>query len=164
MSPDNIYYIGQNLAVIAVVGSLIAILYQQLQANKIAKAELALDAWMQTGAMSYALADTPEKAEFMHKVLFQMAPLSPAEELRLRYVMSIIFGLRAAVYNLRTRGLVEDAAYNGVAATTRLYLRSPAVRREWVKSYCDGADPGFAAAVETMMRETKANASTTPQS
>ena len=40
MSLESIYYIGQTIAVIAILGSLIAIWIQQMQTNRIARADM----------------------------------------------------------------------------------------------------------------------------
>ncbi len=55
MTFEDIYYVSQIVAVIVIVATLIAILYQGYQTNKIARADLTLSMWMQTGEMHDAL-------------------------------------------------------------------------------------------------------------
>ena len=69
MTLENIYTISQIVATFVVAASLIAILIESYQTNKIAKADLTLQVWMATGAMQLSLADSPEKAEFFHRAL-----------------------------------------------------------------------------------------------
>jgi hypothetical protein len=67
MTLESIYYIGQTVAVVVIVLTLFAILYQCYQTNKIARADLTLNLWMPAGAAHYSFVDTPEKADFMHR-------------------------------------------------------------------------------------------------
>jgi hypothetical protein len=62
MTLESIYYIGQTIAVVVIVATLVAILYHGYQTNNIARAHLTLNMWMQAGATHYSFVDTPEKA------------------------------------------------------------------------------------------------------
>lgn len=55
MSLENIYYIGQAIAVVVIIATLIAILVQSHQTNKTTRANLTLTMWMQTGQMHYLI-------------------------------------------------------------------------------------------------------------
>lgn len=164
MTLENIYYIGQTVAVIAILASLIGIFYQGYQTNKIARAELTQSTWLQTGVMQTSLFDTPEKAELMHRVLFETGPITDVERLRLDAYLSIAVGTHEAAFNLHRRGLIEDGAYNRIAANTPRYMRVSTVRRWWRRRRGEGADPGFVALVDAIVEkyeaaETNASAS-----
>ena len=79
MTLDTLYYASQIVGVVVIVATLIAILWQGYQTNKIARADLTLSMWMQTGAMHYSLFDSPEKAEFMHRAMHGAEPLKNGE-------------------------------------------------------------------------------------
>lgn len=68
MTLESIYYIGQTVAVVVIVLTLLAILYQGYQTNKIARADLTLNMWMQAGAAHHSFVDTPQKANFMREI------------------------------------------------------------------------------------------------
>ena len=79
MTLENIYYLGQTIAVVVIVATLVAILYQGYQTNKIARADLTLNMWMQAGAAHYSFVDSPEKADFMHRALNDGGSLTEPE-------------------------------------------------------------------------------------
>ncbi|HXI85847.1 MAG TPA: hypothetical protein VNH64_00200 [Parvularculaceae bacterium] len=153
MTLEHIYYISQTIAVVVITATLIALFYQGYQTNKIARAELTLSMWMQTGAMQYSLFDSPEKAEFMHRALSGSAPLSEAEKIRFNTAISVGIGVHAAAFNLRERGLVESAAYEGTASSTKAYMASARVRRWWSLHRMGGYAAAFRAIVDAIAAE-----------
>jgi hypothetical protein len=82
MTLESIYYVGQTIAVVVIVATLVAIVYQGYQTNKIARADLTLTMWMHTGAAHYSFVDSPEKADFMHRALNDGGSLTEPEKLR----------------------------------------------------------------------------------
>lgn len=62
MTLENVYYLGQTIAVVVIIATLFAILHQGHQTNKIARAELTLNMWMQAGAAHDSFVDSSEKA------------------------------------------------------------------------------------------------------
>lgn len=107
MTLETLYFFSQIVAVIVIVATLIAILYQGHQTNKIARADLTLSMWMQTGQMQTALFDTVERANFMHRALYVATPLTDAEKNQLNTCLSLAIGTHEAAFNLRRRNLVE---------------------------------------------------------
>lgn len=155
MTLENIYTISQIVAALVVAASLIAILIELYQTNKIAKADLTLQVWLATGAMQLSLADFPEKAEFFHRALRQPETLTGPEKLRLRYALGVALGTHQAGFNLRKRDLIETGPYAILEETTRRYLRSPAVQDYWDKIGRNTADPDFRDLVDRMVNETE---------
>ena len=111
MTLEELYYIGQTVAVVAIFATLVAVVWQGHQATKVARAQLTLNAHMQTGMIHRELADTPEKAELMVRLLNQTTPLTPAEAVQLMNIVGIAIGAHEALFSLRIRGL----AYSGDA-------------------------------------------------
>ncbi|HBK92022.1 MAG TPA: hypothetical protein DDZ68_10165 [Parvularcula sp.] len=163
MSLETLYLFSQIGAAIVIIATLFAILFQGWQSNKIARADLTLDSWVQTGQMQYAFVDSPEKVEFLHRALFRDAPLTDAEETRFAFICQSSVGLHYAAFNLRVRGLIEESAYQRIALITRWYFSSPRVRVWWRKARARGYSPDFAAYIDTFVaeaerpRETPAN-------
>lgn len=125
MTLEEISYIGQAVAAVAVLVSLVAVYGQLQQNNKIARADLTHSIWLNAGGMNLSLYDTPEKAELMHRALYATAPLTEPEKLRLRSVISVALGLHEAAFNAHKRGFMEDGAYKALEQGARLYLLSP---------------------------------------
>ncbi|MFN0023126.1 MAG: hypothetical protein ACKVS5_04430 [Parvularculaceae bacterium] len=153
MTLEELSYIGQAVAAVAVVLSLAAVYGQVRQTNKIARAELTHSVWLQAGQMHASLYDTPEKAELMHRALFETGPLSDAEKLRLDIVIGMALGVHEAAFNIRQRGLIEIGAYNGLEMATRRYLRSSFVQLFWARRRNDGNDPAYVALLDGMVAQ-----------
>lgn len=163
MTLEEIYYIGQTIAVVAIFATLVVVVWQGHQAAKVARAELTLNAHLQNGMIHRELADTPEKAELMVRLLNQAAPLSPAEKVQLMNIVGIALGTHEALFSLRTRNLIEESTYRRLSNTSRQYLRSPNARRLWKTLRTQGSDPRFIAEIDAMVAginaEEAANAS-----
>jgi len=143
MTLETLYYWSQIVAVVAIVATLVAILMQAHQTNKIARAELTLSMWLQTGTMYWSLYDNPEKADFMERALNGQGPLTEAEKARLGSALGIVIGTTEAAFRLRARGLVEAAAYDRNLNTLIIYLKSRRVRKWWRNSRNSEFDPAF---------------------
>ena len=112
MTLEEISYVGQAVAAIAVLVSLAAVYGQLQQNNKIARADLTHSIWLSAGAMNLSLYDTPEKAELMHRALYSTGPLTEIEKLQMRSVIGVALGVHEAAFNAHKRGLMEDGAYS----------------------------------------------------
>lgn len=153
MTLEEIYYIGQTVAVVVIVATLVAILYQGWQTNKIARAELTLAMWMQAGGAHYSFVDSPEKAEFMHRALAGSAPLSEPEKIRFGNLLGYAVGAHEAAFMLRARGLIERLAYDRNEGLSRLYLQSPRVRKWWRTRREAKYDPQFRSMIDKIADE-----------
>lgn len=147
---ENIYYIGQTIAVVAIVATLLALLWQGRQTNRIARADLTLNLWVEAGAANYALMDSPEKAEFMQRALFGATPLSDAEKTRFGNLMGYVVGMYEGAFMLSKRGLIESAAYERSSGLVRLYFESARVRKWWKTRREYGYDPGFREIIDAL--------------
>lgn len=153
MNLEEIYYIGQTVAVVVIVATLFAILYQGWQTNKIARSEMTLSSWTQTGQTHYSLVDSPEKADFMQRALFGAAALTDAEKLRFGNLMGLAIGTHEGAYMLLQRGLIEHAAYQRSEGVTRLYMQSPRVRKWWRTRREFSYDAQFRALIDKIAAE-----------
>ena len=148
MTLEQLSSIGQLIAAVAVIFSLAAVYLQVRQTNRIARVELTHSVWLQGGQMNLSLYDTPEKAELMHRALYGTGPLSGAEKLRMRSVISIALGIGEAAFTLRKRGLIEGGTYKSFEATTQAYLRTAIVQQWWAESRSQGKDPAYVALLD----------------
>jgi len=153
MTLENIYYLGQTIAVVVIVATLVAIRYQGYQTNKIARADLTLNMWMQAGAAHYSFVDSPEKADFMHRALNDGGSLTDPEKLRFDNLLGYAIGAHEAAFMLRARNLVEAAAYDRSEGLSRMYLQSRRVRKWWRIRREYKYDPRFRAPIDAMADE-----------
>ena len=153
MTLENIYYIGQTIAVVVIVLTLFAILYQGWQTNRIARSDMTRASWVEAGQMHYSLVDSPEKADFMQRALFGEAPLTDAEKIRFGNLMGLAIGTHEGAYMLMQRGLFEHAAYRRSEGITRLYMQSPRVRKWWRTRREYSYDPKFRSLIDELAAE-----------
>ena len=153
MTLEAIYYIGQTIAVVVIVLTLFAILWQGWQTNKIARSDMTRSSWIETGQTHYSLVDSPEKADFMQRALFSEAALTEAEKLRFANLMGLAIGTHEGAYMLSQRGLIEQAAYLRSEGITRLYMQSPRVRKWWRARREYSYDPKFRSLIDKLAEE-----------
>lgn len=156
MTLENIYYIGQTIAVFVIVLTLFAILYQGWQTNRIARSDMTRSSWIEMGQTHYAFVDSPEKADFMQRALYGEAALTEAEKLRFGNLMGLAIGTHEGAYMLFQRGLIEHAAYQRMEGITRLYMQSPRVRKWWRNRREYIYDPKFRALIDKLAEEFEA--------
>lgn len=158
MNLETIYFISQIVAVIVIVATLFAILWQGRQTNQIARADLTLNSWVQTGQLQYSQIDSPEKVEFLQRALFGSAPLTDAEKLRFAYISECTVGMYYAAFNLRSRKLVEGSAYERLGGVVRWYFSSPRARKWWRAVRSQGFSPEFRQLIDKMVETIEAHA------
>lgn len=156
MTLEEIYFVGQTIAVIVIVLTLFAILYQGWQTNRIARSEMTLSSWLQAGQTHYSFVDSPEKADFMQRAMFGDGALTDAEKLRFGNLMGLAIGAHEGAYMLMQRGLIEHAAYRRGEGVTRLYMQSPRVRKWWRARREYSYDPKFRTLIDEMAEELEA--------
>lgn len=158
MSLETLYLVSQIVAAIVIIATLVAILWQGRQTNQIARADLTLSSWMQTGQMQYAQIDTPEKIEFLHRALFGAAPLTEPEKLRFAYICECTVGMYYASFNLRSRKLVEGSAYERLGGIVRWHFSSPRARKWWRGVRSQGFSKEFRQSIDAMIEAIEAPA------
>jgi hypothetical protein len=163
MTLESIYYIGQTVAVLAILASLAAVFIQMRQIsqqtrqmNQLARADLTMNVWMQTGTVNLSMVDSPEKADFLYRALIKNEPLTGPERFRFRYLMSIALGSHEAGFNLHRRGLIEEGTYAQMEATTLSYLQNPAARKWWRRYRLKRSDPEYIALIDRMVNDAEA--------
>lgn len=156
MTLEELYYVSQIVAVIAILGSLAAVYWQVRQTNMIARAELTHSANVQAAQMQMSLYDTPEKADLMYRALTGTEPLSDSEKARVEVALAVVFGTHQTAFDLRQRHLIEPGAYNGLEALVRVYLRSQHAQGYWKRRRNEGKDAKYVALMDGMIVEIEA--------
>lgn len=130
MSLEEAYYISQIVAVVAIIGSLIAIYFQQRQTNTIARAQISQGVSVNyQGTLRELMA--PELALIFRKVMFEPAPLSPAETTQILVYFNLTLApVRDAFHAVRD-GLVDARLLDDMSTNVCWYLTSPVFATEW---------------------------------
>lgn len=163
MSLEDIYYIGQTIAVIVIILTLFAILWQGWQTNRIARSDMTRSSWIEAGQTHYSFVDSPEKADFMQRALFGEAALTDAEKLRFGNLMGFAIGAHESAFMLLQRGLIEHAAYRRSEGISRLYMQSARVRKWWRSRREFSYDPKFRSLLDQIAAEFEKPAAPKPQ-
>lgn len=157
MTIETIYYASQIVAVIVIIATLIAILWQAHQTNKIARAELTLNWWMAAGAMNQSVVDSADKAAFMTRVFDPSATLSREDMTRLAFQMHTQVGIFQGAHTLRRRGLVEDTSFALSKRGMSRFLASAPVARQWWRGHRgDGYEADFQKIMDEIVSEAEA--------
>lgn len=151
MTLETLYLVSQIAGAVVIILTLFAILWQARQTNRIARAELALGSWTQTGQVRYAQVDSPEKIEFLHRALLGDAPLTEPEKLRFACICECMIGKCCAAFNLRSRSLVEGSAYERLGGVVRWRLSGRRVRK-WRRAVrSQGFSPEFRHTIDALV-------------
>ncbi|PHS22622.1 MAG: hypothetical protein COA85_11110 [Robiginitomaculum sp.] len=137
MTLESIYYIGQTVAVVIIIATLIALLYQSRQANRLARADMTQASWgtiLVTQAQMYS---TPESADLMQRGLYGAAPLTDAEKLRFSINMSNMLSAVESGDLLWRQGLFDETSHQRILRSMAVYFESPRVRKWWTRARKD---------------------------
>jgi hypothetical protein len=137
MTLEEAYYISQIIAVVAIIGSLVAIYFQQSQTNKIARAQISQNVSATYGGTLREIMN-PELAAIFRKVMFEPAPLSPVESTQILVYFNLTLGpLRDGFYAVRD-GLVDARLLDDMSTNACWYLTAPVFASEWRRAQRSG--------------------------
>ena len=134
MTLEAIYYIGQTIAVVAILASLIAIFWQQKHANKIARVQ---NLEGLTTAYADSLRDimnSDELATIFRKVMFEDQSLTPVETTRIMFYFNIMLTGHQKAWSAFENGLYDAQGLKIVDANTAWYLTKPIFLYEWKRA------------------------------
>lgn len=114
MDLETIYYIGETVAVGAILASLVAIYIQQRQANKIARVENAAALSANYSGSLRDIKNSAELAAIFRKVMFDDEALTPVETTRIL----LYFDLMLAEHQRDENGLFDKHTFQMMAANT----------------------------------------------
>ena len=131
MTLETIYYAGQTVAVLIVILTLFALLYQQRQANKIARNELSIALTSNSYTMLNPVTIDPEVSEFFVRVNTKGHKLTEAERLRYaNFMHGMIVFLRGSV-TLAEAKLSEPYMMEEAKTAVQFFMSYPRSRRWW---------------------------------
>lgn len=152
MTLETIYYIGQTIAVGAILISLIAIYWQQRQANIIARTENAEVLGGNYADTLKAVMENEDLATIFRKVMFGEGDLTPVEQTRILIYFSIMLSGHRSIWGASQNGLLADMNMKDMDANTAWYLTRPLFRAEWKRLRANGQfGGGFGDHVDGLM-------------
>lgn len=130
MTLEELAYISQVIGVVAVIGSLVAIYFQQVQTNKIARAQISQGlSGNYQGSMRELM--TPELALIFRKVMFEPAPLSPVEATQILVYFNLAASSFQDAFHAERDGLVDNRLLQQFSHNFCWYLTAPVFMAEW---------------------------------
>ena len=131
MSLENIYYIGQTIAVVAILCSLGAIYWQQRQANNIAKSQNASGLAANYAEALNNIMIHGDLAEIFRKVMFDEGELTPVETTRILIYFNQMLIAHRSEWQAANDGLFDPDILEDADSNTAWYLTRPLFREEW---------------------------------
>ncbi len=158
MSLDSLYLVSQIVTVVVIIATLIAILSQGYQTNKIARAELTRNWWMAVGAMNQTSVVSDDKAALMTRVFDLSERLLREVLTRMTFHMHAQVGVSQAAYALHRRGLVEEIPFLLARRANAALMISP-IARAWRRANCgNGYEADFQGILDAMVSDAEAKA------
>lgn len=141
MALEAIYYIGQTISVIAILGSLIFVgiqvrqgRHQTEQANKLARAELRQAAAMKCLEFQDSWYGSEESSDFMSRALQTDGPLTAADKNRFGIRTISLFTSIEITDRLWRQGLFDQKMYDRMLLVVAAYCAVPRVQKWWHSS------------------------------
>lgn len=155
MTLESIYYIGQTVAVIAILASLAGISFQLRQTHRLAKLETSKSVWMEAGGRLVAQVDDAEKAEFLQRALFGTDEITDAEKTRLYITMAGMFVVFEAGFTMHTSRMMDERFWPRMRLSMRDYIAPPRAQRWWqiARERSFACHPEFTAEVDSLVAE-----------
>ncbi len=120
MTLENIYYIGQTIAVVAIVGSLVFVAIQTRQNGRTLRAQAAWDAQASFAELNDLLAAGGPMSEVSYKAFTAAEALSPYERYLMHRLIRGLLQRAEAQYALYASGVLDAEVWR----LRRGYLRS----------------------------------------
>ncbi|MEO1250922.1 MAG: hypothetical protein AAFW81_01090 [Pseudomonadota bacterium] len=155
MTLENIYYIGQTVAVIAILASLGAIWGQMRQANRLAKLETTRAIWMDAGARVLSQVEDAEKTEFLQRALFGAGDLTDAEKTRLYLTLASLFITFENGFAMHESKMMSEGFWPRMRDSMRDYIAPARAQRWWrlARMRTFAGNPEFVAEVDAVIAE-----------
>ncbi len=120
MSLETIYYLGQTIAVVAILGSLLFVAYQTRQTNRLARTELTRSLLAESRSFGDALAASSEMSDFVLEARSAQEPLAPKQFFRFAMYLASWFTVVESAFRVDKQGLMDDGVYAHIRVTTKV--------------------------------------------
>jgi len=148
MTLETIYYIGQTIAVAAILASLVAIYIQQRKDHALARAEHQREIMDSSGRLFGSIMANPTRLESSRICIVDFDKAEPDEQAEFAALaMQIILLSEKAMY-LDRDGLLVDAALEAYLDITLFFIGTPGGRQYWARS-----KPMFGGEVKALLDE-----------
>jgi hypothetical protein len=131
MTLEDAAYLSQIIAVVTVIGSLIAIYFQQRQANRIARVDMTQRVQTNYSDSLREIMGNPQLAEIFRKVMFEKSELTPVETTQILTYLNLTLSAHANAFLWMKDGMIDPRYLRDTEHNTAWYLTAPLFAREW---------------------------------
>ncbi|PHS22624.1 MAG: hypothetical protein COA85_11120 [Robiginitomaculum sp.] len=138
MTLEEIYFIGQTVAVVAILASLVFVGLQvrqsnraAVQANRLARADMSERTMRFFGDTMGELMRHPELAAAFRKVMFDDTKLTPVELTQILTFLNTTLNIHRTAFLSFSDGLIDERVMQAYESNTTWYLTAPIFAREW---------------------------------
>jgi len=131
MTLETIYYIGQTIAVGAILASLVAIWFQQRKDHELAKAENQREILMQVERLTGAPIAHPEALENIRACLKDYEGAKRDEQADFAHVVQKAINLAESALYMKKAKLINEASYVGLEGAAIIWLVTPGGQQYW---------------------------------
>ena len=160
MTLETIYYVGQTIAVVAILISLAAIWFQMKQTHDLARVDSSRNMWMYVSEVMTSLVEDSDKSAFFHKALYSTGKLTDAEKTRFYLLMSSLLMMFENGHVLHRQGMMEDHFWPRMRQSLRDFIAPPRAQRWWeiARKRSFSESTVFVAEVDAVIAEINAKA------
>ena len=141
MNLEAIYYIGESIAVLVVIITLFAVIYQLRQSNVLAKLETTRTMWLAGSQLLYSQTEDDEKAKFVHRALFADGEIADYEKTRLATFLYSFMVHTENIMEMHKNGMIDIMYLDRMAASAGIYLNTRRGRQWWKRARQTGFAP-----------------------
>ena len=134
MTLETIYYIGQTIAVVAILISLVAIYFQQRQTHSLARAEHEREILAKWESAYDIITRDPDALKSVKICLQDYEGADPTQQAWFGYLMHIIINITERNVYLQRDKLARDGGFDDVKAVIRPFLAAPGGRQFWQRA------------------------------
>ena len=152
MTLEEIYYIGQTIAAVAILGSLVAIYWQQRKAHALATAESTREILEQTSRLFDDLLASPTGLESLEACSANYREASVRQKTEFAQWMLKHVMLAEQASFMLTDKLIDYNSHHKLIALPALYLATPGGREYWEDSKVAFGE-SVVASIDKILRE-----------
>lgn len=134
MTLEDIYYIGQSVAVLAILASLIGIYFQMRQSQKMEQASSQRAIMVQVKEWNDTTSEDAELLDIVARLLEDYEGGEPHEQVRFSAWCMHLTTIVISAVHLWDAGFIREATYSQLLTTLYGVIETPGGRQWWEKS------------------------------
>lgn len=131
MTLETIYYIGQTIAVFAILASLFAIWLQMRQSQKIERAAAQRDLLSRVSEWSRHISTAGKGSDDFLQGLLEYEKSEAAVQMQVNTALGELVFICESALNMRNNGFFSDGTWAGIEGATIAIIRTPGGSQWW---------------------------------